>query len=101
MNTLIVAEKPSVALRIAIALGNGSQKKVTGSGRVSYYRIAGQDGSETYVASAVGHLFTIRQRGAERGYPVLDVEWAPSYEVNRMAGYTRAYMDVLRELASR
>ena len=52
MNTLIIAEKPSVALRIAIALGDNSQKRLNING-VSYYEIA--DGKNTiYIAAAVG-----------------------------------------------
>jgi DNA topoisomerase IA len=35
---LIIAEKPSVALRIAMALGNGGQKRIA-NGRVSYFQI--------------------------------------------------------------
>ncbi len=94
MNTLVIAEKPSVALRIAIAIGNGQQKRM-GVGRVSYYEIDGPSG-KTYVAAAVGHLFTIRQKGSVRGYPVLDVEWAPSYAVSKGSFFTKDYLDVLR-----
>ena len=59
MDTLIVAEKPSVALRIAIALGDNTQKRLTVNG-VSYYEIDGKNGT-IYIAAAVGHLYTIRQ----------------------------------------
>ncbi len=98
MNTLIVAEKPSVALRLALALGDGSQKKIADARRVSYYRIDTKDGT-IYIAAAVGHLFTIRQIGTSRGYPVLDVGWAPSHEVSKFAAYTKNYLDVLHDLA--
>ena len=49
----------------------------------------------------MGHLFTIRQVGAKYGYPVLDVTWAPSYEVNKEAYFTKKYVDVFKELASK
>ncbi len=99
MNTLIVAEKPSVALRIAIALGDNKQRRVN-NGRAGYYEIDNA-GSTTYIAPAVGHLFTIKQAGDKRGYPVLDVEWAPSYEVNKGAAYTKQYLMTLQSLAQK
>ena len=87
MNTLIIAEKPSVALRIAMSIGNGEQKRIA-NGKTSYYKI--EQGEETiYVAPAVGHLFTIRQVGYKRGYPVLDVEWAPSYSASKSSAFTK------------
>ena len=99
MNTLIIAEKPSVALRLAIALGNNTQRKINLNG-VNYYEIATPSGN-TYIAAAVGHIFTVRQKGTTRGYPVLDVEWAASYEVNKLAYYTKKYLDVFKMLAQR
>ncbi|MGI0100348.1 MAG: DNA topoisomerase I [Candidatus Micrarchaeaceae archaeon] len=97
MNTLIIAEKPSVALRLAIALGGNSQKRLNLNG-VSYYEIAGPSG-KTYIAAAVGHIFTIRQSVAKQGYPVLDVEWAASYEVSKGSYYTKKYLDVFKMLS--
>ena len=99
MAVLIIAEKPSVALRIAIALGNNRQRRVILNG-VSYYEIDGEK-EKIYIAAAVGHLFTIRQVGTKYGYPVLDVTWAASYEVNKEAYYTKKYVDVFKELASK
>ena len=99
MNTLIIAEKPSVALRIAIALGNNTQRKIILNG-VGYYEIPGPSGS-TFIAAAVGHIFTVRQKGTERGYPVLDVEWAASYEVNKASYYTKKYLDVFKMLSQK
>ena len=97
MDTLIVAEKPSVALRIAIALGDNTQKRLTSNG-VSYYEIDGKNGT-IYIAAAVGHLFTIRQTDKAYGYPVLNVGWAASYEVNKTADFTKKYLDVFKMLA--
>ncbi|MDE1871253.1 MAG: DNA topoisomerase I [Candidatus Micrarchaeota archaeon] len=99
MNTLIIAEKPSVALRVAIALGNNAQKRLNVNG-VNYYEIDSPSG-RIYVAAAVGHIFTIRQKDDRRGYPVLDVEWAASYEVDKKAYYTKKYLDVFRMLAQK
>lgn len=96
MNTLIVAEKPSVALRIAIALGNNAQKRLNLNG-VSYYEIDSPSG-KIFVAAAVGHIYTIHQADEKRSYPVLNVEWAPSYEVNKNSYYTKKYLDVFKIL---
>ncbi|MGD0510340.1 MAG: toprim domain-containing protein, partial [Candidatus Micrarchaeaceae archaeon] len=99
MNTLIIAEKPSGALRIAIALGNNSQRRLNLNG-VSYYEIDGPSG-KTYIAAAVGHIFTVRQKGSVHGYPVLDIEWAASYEVSKNSYYTKKYLDVFKALSQR
>ncbi|MDE1810588.1 MAG: DNA topoisomerase I [Candidatus Micrarchaeota archaeon] len=97
MNVLIIAEKPSVALRIAMALGNDNTRKVVSEG-VSYYEIKGQK-QTIYVAAAVGHVFTIHQTDKERNYPVLNVGWEASYKVNKKSDYTKKYLDVFEELA--
>ncbi len=97
MHTLIIAEKPSVALRIATALGNGEQKRKA-NGKISYYEIDKGD-DVLYVAPAVGHLYTIKQVGYKRGYPVLDVEWAPSYSASKSSAFTKQYLDVILKVA--
>ena len=100
MNILIIAEKPSVALRIASSLGSGAPEKRQGAGKASYYEM--KNGKETiYVAAAVGHIFTVHQVGNQRGYPVLDVEWAPSYKVSKTALFTKDYFDTLKEVAGK
>ncbi len=101
MNTLIIAEKPSVALRIAMALGNNKQKRIA-NGKTGYFRIDDNESNSTlYIAPAVGHLFTIRQVGSARGYPVLDVEWAPSYQANKSSAFTKQYLDTIMEVAKK
>ncbi|MDE1833387.1 MAG: DNA topoisomerase I [Candidatus Micrarchaeota archaeon] len=97
MNVLIIAEKPSVALRIAMALGNDNQRKVMSDG-VSYYEIK-EPKNTVYIAAAVGHVFTIHQTDKERNYPVLSVGWEASYKVNKKSDYTKKYLDVFQELA--
>ncbi len=99
MDTLVIAEKPSVALRLAIALGDNRQRRMSLNG-VSYYQIDNPDG-RIYIAPAVGHIFTLVQAKHERGYPVLDIKWAPSYESNPKAEFTKKYLDVLRELSKK
>lgn len=97
METLIIAEKPSVALRLAIALGRGKAERKRGQGRTSYFQISGSDGT-VFIAAAVGHIFTIRQADSAKGYPALNIEWAPSYLVNKRAAFTKDYLDTLTQI---
>ena len=100
MATLIIAEKPSVALRLATALAEGTPEKKRGHGRASYYEFK-RKGKEYYVATAVGHIFTIRQASKGRGYPVLEVEWAPSYSVNKTSEFTKDYYETIKMVAEK
>ncbi|MCL4363200.1 DNA topoisomerase I [Candidatus Marsarchaeota archaeon] len=97
MGILIIAEKPSVALRIAISLGDGKQKKVS-KGRTSYYTFE-KGGKKLYVAAAVGHLFTLKQTSKEYKYPVFEIDWAPSYSVGKNSLYTKEYLDMLIDVS--
>ncbi len=99
MNTLIISEKPSVAERIAFALGNGTAKRIYEKSGVSYYTIDNENG-RIYIVAAVGHLLTIRQADNARGYPVLNVEWAPSYEVSKQSEFTKKYLDTIKMVSS-
>lgn len=93
---LIIAEKPSVALRLAIALGDGKQKRINRAG-AGYFEIDSEK-AILYIAPAVGHVFTLAQKVNKSGYPVLDVEWKASYEVNPKSDYTKKYLDIFIEL---
>ncbi len=97
MKTLIISEKPSVAARVAAALGGSSLKRMRSKEGVSYYSFS-ENGNETLVVAAVGHLYTIAQTGGNRNYPVLDVEWQPSYKVGSSSSYTKKYLDVIEEI---
>ncbi|MDE1850108.1 MAG: DNA topoisomerase I [Candidatus Micrarchaeota archaeon] len=92
MNKLIIAEKPSVALRIAMSLGDGKPRTNYVSG-VRYYEVS--DGSDMlYIVAAAGHLFTIRERG-KGDIPVFDVEWVESFKVNTSSYFTKKYLDTI------
>jgi len=96
MNKLIIAEKPSVALRLASSLAEGEYKRYSFGG-VSYYEL--RNGSDIlYVVAAAGHLFTIRQKEGSKGFPIFDVEWVPSYLANRKAYFTKRYLDSIVEI---
>ena len=98
MTTLIITEKPSVAQRIANSLGNARRSSRNG---VAYYEIdAERDGM--FVVPAVGHIFGLRER--KKGlwkYPVFDIEWAPSYEVNKASDFTKKYLKNIKFLGNK
>ena len=89
--TLVIAEKPKAAARIAQALG---AKIRCSSGRAPYY--IGDNGS-IVIASAAGHLYGLYTR--ERGYPVFSYEWVPIHEYDRSARYLKPYYNLLSRLA--
>jgi DNA topoisomerase-1 len=93
MTTLIVAEKPNVAKRIAEALGNATRKK---RGKVSYYVLPDED---VVVASAVGHLYTVRQARPIDRYPFFDITWVSPHTYDKKMSYLKDYVRVLEELA--
>jgi DNA topoisomerase I len=88
---LVVCEKPSVALRIAQALGTSSFAKITGAQRdlgPTYRNKSGpqplafsaisQKGQSFVVCSALGHLYGLVDVNGNRSvYPVFDVKWIP------------------------
>ncbi|MDY6771159.1 MAG: DNA topoisomerase I [Candidatus Nanohaloarchaea archaeon] len=95
MTTLLVAEKPNVASKIAQALGNYSVEENYG---VTNYRLD-TDRGEVIIAPAVGHMFTIEQKDGEWTYPVFDIEWVPSFEADDSASYIKKYVNNMQKMA--
>ncbi|MFH0737682.1 MAG: DNA topoisomerase I [Candidatus Micrarchaeota archaeon] len=95
---LIVAEKPRVAEKIAMAIGDNVEKKAHNG--VSYYE-ATRDGREIMIAPAVGHVYTLVEREKSRSYPVFDIEWVPSYTVSKESAYTKGYVELLMKLGKK
>ena len=93
MTTLIVAEKPNVAKKIAEALGDAKRKK---KGKVSYYILPDED---ITVASAVGPLYSHRQTRPIDKYPFFDIGWVSPYEYDKKMSYLKDYVKVLEALA--
>jgi DNA topoisomerase-1 len=95
---LIITEKPSVAEKIAYALGRPNLKKV---GRVSVFELTRQSGQnqQIIIVPAVGHLFTLKERTKQ--IPSFDIAWYPTYEVNSQYYYTRQYLDVIKSFIQR
>ena len=94
---LVICEKPNAAEKVAAAIGSGKAVR-KGLGGVGYWETE-RDGEEIFVASAVGHLYTLKQSDKGWHYPVFDVEWAPTSEVEKNADYQKPYLDAIRKLA--
>ena len=97
MYSLIIAEKPSVSRRIAESLSDGPVSQGNSNG-VSYSVIE-HEGKEYYVVSAVGHLFSLKQKSQGWTYPVFDIEWVPIYETSKTSDFAKKYLQAIRELA--
>ena len=94
--TLIIAEKPKAASKIAYALSNGLGKKYT-LYNVPYW-VFRLNGKWFVVGSAAGHLFTLTTD--TYGFPVFDYHWAPTWLVDRSAKYTKPYFLALKKLCT-
>src|SRR3990167_7960590 len=86
--TLIVCEKPSAAKSIADALADGKPKKL--GDKAAWYEFT-RDGKDFVTVPAVGHLFTLKQKGKGWEYPIFDVEWIPTFQANKFLKITQAY----------
>lgn len=95
--TLIIAEKPAAAKKIAEALSTGKLLK-RADNSVPYYELE-HSGEKIFVVSAVGHLYGLAQKVKSSGTPVFDIEWKPSYEVSKDSDYTKKYISVIKKLS--
>jgi DNA topoisomerase-1 len=89
---LIITEKPQAALKIASALGESTKRNQAG---VPYYEV-NRKGKKLVVASAVGHLFTLKQN-SNKSKPIFDISWTPNFLV-RKRDFTKKYYDTLLKL---
>lgn len=95
--SLVITEKPDAARRLATALAEGNVEVRTKRG-ASYYLIE-RRGKQHVIVPAVGHLFTLKQRGKGWTYPVFDVTWLESYKANRRSLFSKKYLLNIKELA--
>jgi DNA topoisomerase-1 len=98
MSTLIITEKPSACLRIAKALDEKENPKKFEEKGVTYYRVE-SNGEELILVSALGHLYTVTQKGVGWVYPIFNTIWTPSYKVSRTARNTKGFIEVISNLA--
>jgi DNA topoisomerase-1 len=94
---VVICEKPNAAEKIASAIAEGKASKKSMEG-VNYWEVE-REGKKIIVVSAVGHLYTLKQAGKGWDYPVFDVEWAPTFEVEKDAAYQKPYLDVIKKVA--
>lgn len=97
MNVLVITEKPSVAEKIAKALGNAEQKK---SGRTVCYEVK-KEKEKIYVVPSVGHIFALKQKGKGWTYPTFEVEWVPSFEVSKSSAFTKAHYKNIEKISKK
>lgn len=94
---LLIAEKPSAALKIAEALADAKIKKHSEE-KVSYYEIT-HNHKKIIVAPAVGHLYGLKAIQKGWTYPVFEFEWQPTYKLSKVANFTKKYLDLLIRLS--
>ncbi len=93
---LIITEKPQAAQKIAQALGNPKRQI---ENKVSYYELYRND-KKIIVASAVGHLLNLAYVKGQKGWPIFNIEWVPSYKTKN-AAFTKSYFDLLVKLSKK
>jgi DNA topoisomerase-1 len=92
--TLIITEKPQAAEKIANAIGDVRKYNEDG---VNYFEIS--LGEKTiFVASAVGHLFGLTYQDGQKGWPIFELEWEPSFN-KKTSAFTKKYYNLLKKLS--
>ncbi len=101
MVELIITEKPSTAQKIAAALSDGKAEKKTYMRKIPYYELK-HGKKKIYVVCAVGHLYHLAEANKKGWtYPVFDLEWKPTFEVNKAAKYTKPYLNAIKSVAKK
>lgn len=96
-STLIIAEKPKSAEKIASAL-SGDEMKKGKEGKAVWYEFD-LNGKPHIVVPAVGHLFGLKQEGKGWKYPILEMKWVPTFEVSKSAAFSKVYYENFIRLA--
>jgi len=91
----ILAEKPKAATAIAKALGNAKLKQAPNKNK--YWTVD----NKVCIASAVGHLYNLHPKIAERGiFPKWEALWCPSWKINPKLNYLKNYFECIKYLVS-
>jgi len=99
--TLIIAEKPDAAEKIALALDNTEMPRKLSEKGVPYY-VAKRHGKEIVVVPALGHMYTIAaERKGRNHYPVFSFKWVPRYITDRKATGIRSWLQTITTLAKK
>jgi DNA topoisomerase-1 len=98
-NVFVLCEKPSTAERIAKALDENGKPQKKEADRVPCYE-AYCSGKRLVVVAALGHLYTVAPKEADRSvYPVFEFDWVPRYVAERDAKDTRRWVEVITNLS--
>jgi DNA topoisomerase-1 len=96
--TLIVAEKPTAAERIARALDEKGKPKAYRERGVPYF--VAERNRKIVVVPALGHLYTVTQGdGGKSRYPVFDFKWVPRHAAEKDAQRIKAWIEIISKLA--
>lgn len=95
---LVITEKPSSAKRLARALDEENNPQPMQQNNISYY-ISRLDGDSLVIVSAIGHLYSIKQKERGWNYPVLEYEWAPAYIKDKTRRNTKPYIETIKLLS--
>jgi DNA topoisomerase-1 len=96
--TLIIAEKPDAAYRLASALDDKGKAKRNVENGVPYYE-AYRD-KKIVVVPAMGHLYTV-SAGRRKGqtYPIFTYEWVPRYKAEPGAKRSKILLQTINSLS--
>jgi len=98
--TLILAEKPDAARRIAEAIADKKPKAMEKRG-AKYYEFT-VNGKKHISVPAVGHLFVLSPIKSKKSkgwnYPIFSYEWIPTY-TKKGTEWTRKYYENIKEVA--
>ena len=96
--TLIIAEKPDAAYRLASALDEKGKAKRNVENGVPYYEAYRE--KRIVVVPAMGHLYTVSAgRKQSQTYPIFNYEWVPRYKVEPGAKRTRIWLQTINSLS--
>ena len=99
MYELIITEKPDAAKRVAESLADGKAIKENLNG-VPYYKIT-RGKKDIVVGCAVGHLYGLAEKEKKGwSFPVFDIEWKPSSETSKKAGFSKKYLNTIKKLSA-
>jgi DNA topoisomerase-1 len=95
---LVICEKPTAARRIAEALDDNRAPQGFVEQGVPYF-VATRGQLNLVIVSALGHLFSIVQKGEGWTYPVYDYEWVPIHKAEKGRGRIARFIEVIRGLS--
>jgi len=96
---LIIAEKPTAAKAISVALAEGKPVENVTQDGVKWYEFK-RNGVQHTAVAAVGHLFTLKQKKGST-YPTAELEWVPTYIASKMGAFSKRYFEAVAALSGR